>query len=235
MTTDSTDAEPITGISSMATRHLLAESGAAYERQSGQRVVVVSVGGVDAARRVQGGEAFDFVVLAADAIDQLAAAGRIEAGSRTNLARSGVAIAVAAGARRPGIGSEEAIRDAVLAARSIGYSTGPSGAHLVSLFGRWGIAETIAPRIVQAPPGVPVATLVARGDVELGFQQLSELMHQPGIDVVGPLPPEIQLVTIFSGAVCSVSPRREAAKALLSFIASPAADAAKRRQGMEPA
>jgi len=235
VTTDRTDAEPITGISSMATRHLLADLSEAYEQQSGLRVAVVSVGGVDAARRVQEGEAFDFVVLAADAIERLAAAGRVDAGSRTDLARSGMAIAVAAGVRPPDIGSEQAIRDTVLAAHSIGYSTGPSGAHLVNLFGRWGIAETIAPRIVQAPPGVPVATLVARGDVELGFQQLSELMHQPGIDVVGLLPPEIQLVTIFSGAVCSTSHRREAAKALLSFLASPVADAAKRRHGMEPA
>ncbi|HXX83216.1 MAG TPA: substrate-binding domain-containing protein [Casimicrobiaceae bacterium] len=235
MTTSPADAEQVTGISSMATRHLLAELSDAYERKSGQRVAVVSVGGVDAARRVQGGEAFDFVVLAADAIEQLAATGSIVAGSRIDLARSGVAVAVAAGARRPDIANEQAVRDAVLAARCIGYSTGPSGTHLVRLFGRWGVAATIAPRVVQAPPGTPVATLVARGDVELGFQQLSELIHQPDIDVVGPLPPEIQLNTVFSGAVCSASRRREAAMALLSFLASPAADPAKRRQGMEPA
>ena len=171
----------------------------------GNRSLSLSVGGVDAARRVDDGEAFDFVVLAADAIEQLAAGGRVDPGSRTDLARSGVAIAVAAGAPRPDVGSESAVRDAVLRARSIGYSTGPSGAHLVRLFERWGIADAIAPRIVQAPPGVPVGTLVARGDVELGFQQLSELMHLPGIDVIGLLPPEIQVVTVFSAAVCTAS------------------------------
>jgi molybdate transport system substrate-binding protein len=225
----------ITGICSMAMRHVLAELGDAYEQQSGQPVVIVSVGGVDAARRVDDGEAFDFVVLAADVIEQLAAAGRVDPGSRTDLARSAVAIAVAAGAARPDVSSESAIRDAVLRARSIGYSTGPSGAHLVRLFERWGIADAIARRIVQAPPGLPVGTLVARGDVELGFQQLSELMHLPGIDVIGLLPPEIQAATVFSAAVCTASNCPAAAEALLSFLASPEADATKRRHGMEPA
>lgn len=225
----------ITGICSMAMRHVLAELGDAYEQQSGQPVVIVSVGGVDAARRVDDGEAFDFVVLTADVIDQLAAGGRVDPGSRTDLARSAVAIAVAAGATRPDVSSESAIRDAVLRVRSIGYSTGPSGAHLVRLFERWGIADVIAPRIVQAPPGLPVGTLVARGDVELGFQQLSELMHVLGIDVIGLLPPEIQAETVFSAAVCTASNCPAAAEALLSFFASPEADAAKRRHGMEPA
>jgi molybdate transport system substrate-binding protein len=225
----------ITGISSMATRQLLAELVEEYERRSGQRVVIESVGGVAAARRVEDGQAFDIVVLAADAIDRLAAAGLVDPGSRVDLARSGVAVAVTAGAPRPETGTEAGIRDAVLAARTIGYSTGPSGLHLTRLFERWGIADAIAPRIVQAPPGVPVGSLVARGDVELGFQQLSELMHLPGIDVVGTLPPEIQVITVFSAAVCPASQQQEAAKALLSFLASPQADAVKHCHGMEPA
>jgi molybdate transport system substrate-binding protein len=219
----------------MAMRNVLAELGDAYEQQSGQPVSVVAVGGVDAARRVDAGEAFDFVVLAADVIEQLAAGGRVDPGSRTDLARSAVAIAVAAGATRPDVSSESVIRDAVLRARSIGYSTGPSGAHLVRLFERWGIADAIAPRIVQASPGLPVGKLVARGDVELGFQQLSELMHLPGIDVIGLLPPQIQVETVFSAAVCTASSCPAATKALLSFLASSEADAAKRHHGMEPA
>ena len=191
--------------------------------------------GVEAARRIKDSEPFDFVVLAADAIDQLASDGWVDPGSRTNLARSGVAIAVGAGAPRPDVRSEAAIRDAVLRARCIGYSTGPSGAHLVRLFERWGIADAIAPRLVQAPTGIPVGTLVASGDVELGFQQLSELMHLPGIDVIGLLPPEIQVVTVFSAAVCTASSRGASTRALLDFFDSPEADAAKRRHGMEPA
>ena len=235
MAVESAKVDRITGISSMAMRHVLAELGDAYEQQSGQPVVIVSLGGLDAARRVADGEAFDFVVLASDAIERLAAGGRVDPGSRTDLARSGVAIAVATGAPRPQVGTESAIRDTVLQARSIGYSTGPSGAHIARLFERWGIADAIAPRIVQAPPGTPVGTLVARGDVELGFQQLSELMHLPGIDVVGLLPPEIQVTTVFSAAVCTASTCSAAATALLSFLASAEADAAKRRHGMEPA
>jgi molybdate transport system substrate-binding protein len=225
----------ITGISSMAMRHVLAELGEAYERQSEQPVAIVAVGGVDAARRVADGEGFDVVVLAADAIDKLAAGGHVDPESRTDLARSGVAIAVPGGASRPDIGSESAVRDAVLRARTVGYSTGPSGTHLIRLFERWGIADAIAPRIVQAPPGVPVGTLVARGDVELGFQQLSELMHLARVDVIGLLPPEIQVETVFSAAVCTASKCPAAAKALLSFLASSEADAAKRRHGMESA
>ena len=235
MAVESGNLVPIAGISSMAMRPVLAELAEAYEQRLRQRVSIVSVGGIEAARRINDGEAFDFVVLAADAIERLASDGRVVPGSRIDLARSGVAIAVAAGAPRPDIGSEAALRDAVLRARSIGYSTGPSGAHVTRLFGRWGIAGEIASRIVQAPPGVPVGTLVARGTVELGFQQLSELMHLPGIDVIGPLPPEIQVVTVFSAASCTASNRCAAAHALLTFLASTEADAAKRRHGMEPA
>jgi molybdate transport system substrate-binding protein len=142
---------------------------------------------------------------------------------------------VAAGAARPAIGSEAAVRDAILAARSIGYSTGPSGAHLTRLFERWGIAGTIAPRIVQAPPGVPVGALIARGEVELGFQQTSELMHLPGIEVLGALPPGIQATTVFAAAICTASGQKEAARALLAFLTSTQAEPAKRAHGMEPA
>jgi len=226
---------PITGISSMATRLLLAELSTDFERRAGTRVAIESVGGVDAARRVQAGEPFDVVVLAADAIDKLVAAGRVTAGSKVDLAHSGVAVAVRAGAPHPDIASEDAVRRAVLEAPTLCLSTGPSGVQLARLFERWGIAEAIAPRLVQAPPGVPVGALVARGDAALGFQQGSELMHQDGIDVVGPLPPSIQITTTFSAGVCAASTQPGAARALLDFMASPATADAKRRQGMDPA
>ena len=219
-------------ISSMATRQLLADLVARFESTSSQRVHVESVGGVDAAKRVKAGEAFDAVVLAANAIDDLIAAGKI-VGNRVDIVKSGVAIAVRAGATRPDIGSEEAVRNAVLAARTLGYSTGPSGVQLAKLFERWGIAEQIKSRIVQAPPGVPVGTLVARGEVELGFQQLSELMSLPGIDVLGPLPSAIQIITTFSGGVAKASTQPEAVRALLAFMTSTAVTRIKQDNGME--
>ena len=219
----------------MATRQVLGELAQAREQRSGQPVQVESVGGVDAARRVAAGEAFDFVVLASDAIDKLVAGGQAVAGSRVDLVDSGVAIAVQAGAPRPDIGSEDALRRAVLAAASVGYSTGPSGVALVKLFERWGIAQELQGRLVQAPPGVPVGALVARGEVALGFQQLSELIHLEGITVVGPMPAAVQIKTIFSGALCTVSTQPDAVRAMLAFMAAPEADAAKRRNGMEPA
>ena len=225
----------ITGISSMATRLLLAELVDDFCRQRDCDVAIESVGGVAAAKRVQAGEAFDVVVLASEAIDKLIASGHVVDGSKVDLVRSGVAVAVRAGSPHPDVTSEDALRRAVAAARTLSYSTGPSGVHLAKVFAGWGMGETIKSKVLQAPPGVPVGTLVARGDVELGFQQLSELLHVDGIDVVGPLPPGVQIVTTFSGAVCSASRHVDGARDLLAFIASRGAESAKRRHGMEPA
>lgn len=219
----------------MATRQVLAELASAWEQRSGAAVEIESVGGVDAAKRVQAGEAFDGVILASDAIDKLAAGGHVVAGSKVDLVRSGVALAVRAGASQPDITTEAALRTAVLAAPTIGYSTGPSGVALIKLFERWGIAAEVAQRTVQAPPGVPVGSLVAKGEIALGFQQLSELMHLDGIDVVGPLPGSVQITTIFSGAACATSPNADAVRRMLAFMASPDAAEAKHRNGMEPA
>ena len=225
----------IKGISSMATRQVLADLVAAYQQQSDVVVTIESVGGVDAARRVQAGESFDFVVLASDAIDKLITSGHIAAHSKADLVHSGVAVAVRAGAAHPDISTEDALRQAVQSAHSLSYSTGPSGVALARLFERWGIADEIKSRIVQAPPGVPVGALVARGDVELGFQQLSELIHIEGIDLLGPLPAAVQITTTFTAGLCPGSSQAAAARGLLDFMASPAAAEAKQRQGMEPA
>lgn len=225
----------IHGISSMATRQVLADLVAGFAQQSGTLATIESVGGVDAAKRVTAGEAFDVVILAGDAIDKLLAAGHLLPDSKVDWVHSGVAVAVPAGAPLPDISSEDAVREAVLAAPSISVSTGPSGVALAQLFERWGIASDIGSRMVQAPPGVSVGSLVAKGEVALGFQQLSELLHVQGITVVGPLPPAIQITTTFSAGIGAQSQQVAAARALLTYLASPAAEDAKRKQGMQPA
>ena len=219
----------------MATQALLTDLIAGFQPVHPPHPLVrlESVGGVDAARRVQAGEAFDLVALASNAIDALIASGHLSANDRMDLARSGVAVAVPAGAPHPDIGSEAALKAAVLAAPTLGCSTGPSGVQLAQLFARWGITEQVRPRLVTAPPGVPVGSLVARGEVALGFQQLSELMAWPGIDLLGLLPEAVQIVTTFSAARTPACRQPEAAQALLDFLGSPATADTKQRHGME--
>ena len=219
-------------ISSMATRLLLVDLAAQWQATSGHDVKLESVGGLDAAKRVQAGEVFDGVVLAREAVDKLIASGHVVPGSRVDLASSGVAVAVKAGAPVPDISTEAALRSAVEAAPTIGYSTGPSGVAIMALFERWGLAESLKSKIVQAPPGVPVGWLVARGELALGFQQLSELMHLDGINVVGLLPAAVAITTVFSAATCSTSTQRLRAADFFAFMASRRADAAKQRHGM---
>ena len=218
----------------MATRLVLAELADGFQQRTGLRVAIESVGGVDAAKRVIAGEAFDVVFLASDAIGKLMAGGFLLAGSKVDLMRSGVAVAVRAGATVPDISTEKALRDAVRAAASVSYSTGPSGVALAQLFERWGIADEIKGRIVQAPAGVPVGALVARGEVELGFQQFSELMHVDGITVVGPLPAQIQVITTFSAGIGAKSLHVETVRHLLNDMNSANASVTKLKQGMEP-
>jgi molybdate transport system substrate-binding protein len=220
----------------MATRRLLADLVAAFAATSpDSEVLVESVGGVDAAKRIAAGEAFDGVVLASGAIDTLSAQGHVVAGSRVDLVRSPMAAAIPAGAARPSIETEEAVRQAVLSARHIGYSTGPSGDHLLVLFDRWGVGAVVKDRLVQARPGIPVASLVASGEADLGFQQLSELLNVGGIEILGRLPEAIQGTTTFSGGIARASTQVERVREVFAFMASPAVASIKRAHGMEPA
>ena len=216
----------------MATRQLLAELAGMWQAKSGVQVVIESVGGVDAAKRVQAGEQFDGVVLAADAIDKLIAGGHAVAGSRVDLVHSNVAVAAKRGDPVPDVSSEAALRRSIQVAGTIAYSTGPSGVALIKLFERWGIAKDLASRLVQAPPGMPVATLVARGDVALGFQQLSELINQEGITVVGVLPESVAITTVFSAATCAVCEQVDKLNPFLTWMAAPDVLAVKQRHGM---
>ena len=221
-------------ISSMACRLLLADLAVLWMRSGGISVTVESVGGLDAARRIESGEGFDGVVLAADAIEKLMASGHAVPGSRVDVARSSVAMAVRAGALQPDISTEAALRQAVEDAPTVGYSTGPSGVAIIKLFERWGMLQSPGSKFVQTPPGVPVGSLVARGEVALGFQQLSELMHLEGVAVVGTLPEPVAMTTVFSAAICRAAVKRQHTAEFLAFIASASASAIKQRYGMTP-
>ena len=227
-------AADIVGISSMATRQILAERSGAYRQKTGRSVAIESVGGVDAARRIRAGEKFDIVVLADDAMKRLEQDGFLKPGSCAGFADSGIAVAVRSGARRPDLADEAATKAAVLLARSVGYSSGPSGTHVLKLLEKWGVDQSKTMRIIQAPPGVPVGTLVASGDAELGFQQLSEFLDLPGIDIAGTLPQEIQSLTRFSCGLCTLATNAAGARDLILYLTSPEAEASKRRHGMEP-
>jgi molybdate transport system substrate-binding protein len=222
----------LTGLSSMATRHILADLARDYESQTGVRVEIRSMGGVEAAKLARAGGAMDIVVLASKVMGALEAEGHLEKGETRDFARSEIGVAVRAGLALPSIADEQAVRRAMLDAQRICYSTGPSGDRLKVLCEKWGVPLA---RTLVAPAGVPVATLVANGDADLGFQQLSELIGQPGIEVVGPLPPEIQAITVFSAGVASASADPEAARAFVAYLASGEQAGAKRRHGMGPA
>ena len=226
---------PIKILTSMATKDALSALAAEYPQAATQPVDIESVGGVKAADRVRAGEVLDVIVLAANVIDGLIADGKVLAGSRHDFASSGVTVCVRAGAPQPDISSADAVKRALVAAKTVCYSTGPSGVYLEKLFAQWGIADLIKPKLVIAPPGVPVGGFVAEGKGEIGFQQLSELIHLPGIDIVGGLPDEIQKRTTFSAGIPVTCTNVVATRALLAFMVSPAVAASKRKHGMEPA
>lgn len=223
------------GLSSMATRMLLADLAQWWRDNSGWDVQFESVGGVTATQRIAAGETVDVVVLDRDAIERLAAAGLVQPESVVAVARSPLAAAVAATAQLPDWRDSDAVRASILSAPRIGYSTGPSGRVVAQWLQRWGIAEVMRDRVVVAPPGVPVGVLLARGEVDLAFQQRSELQGIAGIQLVPALPPELAAETIFSAALARTCTQPEASCHLLSFLVSTTADAIKQRHGMLPA
>ena len=217
----------------MAVGRLLGELAAEGEARLGVRVDVQSLGGVAAERRIAAGEAMDFIVLAAAAIDRLAQARHVDPATRVPIARAAMALATAPGVAAPRIDTPEAVRDAVLAAPRVAYSTGPSGRHLVALLERWAIAGRMQSRLVLAPPGVSVGSLLARGDAEIGFQQMSELIGVPGVTIAGPLPAAIAAITTFEGAVSTVSRQASLSRDVLAFLGSDAHAARRARHGLE--
>ena len=230
----SASAAEIKVLASGATKEAYLELVSRFEKASGHKVVTTWAGTVDIKKRIAAGEVFDLIVVAGPEIDEFIKQGKMAAGSRVDLMKSGVGAAVRAGAPKPDISSAEALKKAVLAAKTVGYSTGPSGVYMDALFERMGIAAQIKPKLKQTPPGVLIGTIVASGEAEIGFQQVSELIHVSGIDFIGPLSADVQKITVFSSGIHAGAKEPDAAKALVKFITAPAAAPVIKKHGMEP-
>ncbi|MPZ37647.1 MAG: extracellular solute-binding protein [Rhizobiales bacterium] len=220
-------------ISSQAIKEAYLAFAPEFERTSGHKVVTTWNGTNDILRKLRAGEAFDMVILVTPAMEEMIKEGKVIADSRVDLVRSGIAIAVPIGAPKPDISTVDAVKRVLLAAKGIGYSSGPSGVFLEGLFNRWGIWDQVGSKIKQTPPGTPVGSILARGDVDIGFQQVSELLLYPGIQYVGPVPQEMDTVSVFAGGVHSHASQADAAREYIKFIASPAALPFIKKTGME--
>ena len=221
-------------LSTQATEEAYKELVPQFEKASGHKVTTVFTGTLDALKRLSNGEAYDLLIMARQQIDELSQSGKVVAGSRTDIAKSGVGVAVGKGKPKPDISTVDALKKTLLAAKSIGYSTGPSGIYVVSMFQKMGVAEEIKSKLKQTPTGVFVGSIVASGEVEIGFQQVSELSTFPGVDYVGPLPEAVQRYTVFASGIIAGAKESDAAKALVKFLTTPAAAPAFKKQGMEP-
>ncbi len=228
-------------LSSTAMKTTMDELVAPFARASGCSVIASYAPSGQIAKRIADGESADLAIVTGPAIDDLIRQGRILPGSRADIARSPIGVAVRRGAPRPDISSVAAFRSALLAAKSIAMSHpvggGASGAHMWSVFERLGIAEQLKPKTIFGPGGPAglIGFYLLRGEAEIGLQQIPELMAVPGIDVVGPVPGEMQLVSVFAAGICTGSRDIAAAKALIDFLRSPDAAAVIDSRGMQPA
>jgi len=221
-------------LASGATRDAYVEAVPQFEKATGHTVVTTWTGSANIKKRIAAGEVYDLVIVGAPVIDAFVQQGKVVAGSRVDLMKSGVGVGVRAGASRPDISSSGNLKKAVLEAKSIGYSTGPSGDYVIKLLERMGIADQVRPKLKQVPSGERIGTFITSGEAEIGFQQVSELIDAPGVDYLGPLPPEVQQTTVFSAGIHSGAKEAKAAKELVEFLTGPAAASAIRKHGMEP-
>jgi molybdate transport system substrate-binding protein len=221
-------------LSSAAVKEAYVELAPVFEKSTGHKLSTVWDGTANILKRLRAGEMFDLVIIPPADIDRLIAEAKLASGSRTDFVKSGIGIAVRAGMPKPDVASGEAVKNAVLAAKSVAYSSGPSGNYIAGLFQKMGIAEQIKGKVTQTPSGVQVGEVVARGDADLGFQQVSELLHVKGIEFLGPLPSDIQHITVFSAGIHAASKEQDAARALIKFLTSPEAAPSIRKAGLEP-
>jgi molybdate transport system substrate-binding protein len=225
--------QPIKVMQSILFKEAYLELAPRFERESGLKLENLWVSSVDVSKRMKAGEVVDMVILARNTIDELTSLGRLAADSRTDIARSAVGVAVRAGAPHPDISSWDALKQAIMAAKCIAYSTGPSGVYVADLFQRKGIAEAIKSK-VKVVTGTPAGELVARGEADIAFQQVCELLPVKGIELVGPLSRDVEKITVFSAAVHAQAPEAAGARALIKYIASPASAPVIKKTGLEP-
>jgi molybdate transport system substrate-binding protein len=223
-------------IAAMALKDAYAELVPRYEKASGDTVVIDWSPTVRVAARLAGGEKADIVVLTAKGVDDLIAKGAAAKGSRVDLAKSPIGVAIRPGAPRPDLSSAEAVRKSLLASQSIVISGGTSSFYLKDLFRKMGIAEAIAPHLHEYGPesGTNVAQVLAQGEGDLGFTQAPQFLNVKGIDYVGPLPAEIQDVTVFSAGVTRSAAAPGEAKRLLQFLTTPESAAVLKKYGLDP-
>ncbi|MFF8617418.1 substrate-binding domain-containing protein [Streptomyces sp. NPDC015350] len=224
--------QEISGLSSMATRPILAELSEHIRLAHRIPVRFEAAGGVETARRVREGAEADLLVLADGALAALEKEGHLLAGTVRPLWISQVVTAVPEGTPVPALGSESDLRAALLSAERIAYSTGPSGTALIDLIGRLDLTDTLRHRLIQAAPGVPVGSLLSSGQADLAFQQHSELMDLPGVVVVGPLPGDTAINSLFSGGVLTSSTQPVRAREVLDLLGSDTASKTARARGM---
>lgn len=221
-------------LSTQATEDTYRELVPLFEKASGHKVTTVFTGTLVATKRLADGESYDMIIMSSPSIDGQIKSGKAEAGSRVDLAKSGVALGVPKGAPKPDISTVDKLKKVLLDAKSIGYSTGPSGVYMITLFDKLGVTEQVKPKLKQTPSGVFVGDLIAKREVEIGFQQVSEIATFPGVDFVAPLPAEVQQTTVFSSATIAGAKQADAARALVKFLKTPQAAAAFKKRGMEP-
>jgi len=235
LATTTISAAEIKVLASTGVREALHELAPAFERATGNKVVVAFGPAAILKRQIEGGEAFDLAILNIGGIDDLAKQGKVDPGSRAAIARSGVGIGIRKGAPRPDIGTTEALKRTLLAAKSISWAKeGQSGMYFASVLERIGIAGEIMPKYQLAGASAEAGKLVAAGKAELGVGLLNELMVAPGVEVLGPLPAELQNYTAFHAGVGVGSKDSAAAKALIKFLTTPAAGAVFKAKGQEP-
>jgi len=229
------EAAEITVFTTRAIMTVLENVGPEFERTTGHKLNLTTDIAIRMVRRIQAGEPFDFLVASPSQIDALIKEGKIASETRNNLTRSGIGVQVRAGTPKPDISSVEAFKRALLNAKSIGYlKEGQSGVYLASLLERMGIAEAIASKVTRPDTDI-VSELVARGEIELGMVVITQIMTTPGVELVGPLPPEIQSYITFAAGVSTTSKAPDAARDLLKFLLGPVALPIIKSQGMEPA